>query len=123
MRDTPPQSRRPRAVLAPAEYVLPSIHAHIPTYTHPPPLPLPLRPLVDIDILKPDTGAVVLDRPHSHPPSAVESPESATPEGVLSPRGEPVSEGEEEDPRTKGQWRVMDTAEIEQHLLAYAEKD
>lgn len=34
-----------------------------------------------------------------------------------------VSEGEEEDPRTKGQWRVMDTAEIEQHLLAYAEKD
>ena len=34
-----------------------------------------------------------------------------------------VSEGQEEDPRTKGQWRVMDTAEIEQHLLAYAEKD
>ena len=34
-----------------------------------------------------------------------------------------VSEGEEEDARTRGQWRVMDTAEIEQHLLAYAEKD
>ncbi|KAH9843644.1 20S proteasome subunit [Rhodofomes roseus] len=34
-----------------------------------------------------------------------------------------VSEGEEEDPKTRGQWRVMDEKEIEQHLLAYAEKD
>ncbi|KAL6304088.1 20S proteasome subunit [Sparassis latifolia] len=34
-----------------------------------------------------------------------------------------VSEGEEEDPKTKGQWRAMDEAEIERHLLAYAEKD
>ncbi|KAI0734892.1 20S proteasome subunit [Fomitopsis betulina] len=34
-----------------------------------------------------------------------------------------VSDGEEEDPKTRGQWRVMDETEIEQHLLAYAEKD
>lgn len=34
-----------------------------------------------------------------------------------------VSDADEEDPKTRGQWRVMDTAEIEQHLLAYAEKD
>ena len=34
-----------------------------------------------------------------------------------------VSEGDEENPKTRGQWRVMDTAEIERHLLAYAEKD
>lgn len=34
-----------------------------------------------------------------------------------------VSEGDEEDARTRGQWRVMDAVEIEQHLLAYAEKD
>ncbi|KAJ7760375.1 nucleophile aminohydrolase [Mycena metata] len=34
-----------------------------------------------------------------------------------------VSEGEEEDVKTRGVWRVMGEAEIEQHLLAYAEKD
>jgi len=34
-----------------------------------------------------------------------------------------VSGGDEENPKTRGQWRVMDEAEIEQHLLAYAEKD
>jgi 20S proteasome subunit alpha 1 len=34
-----------------------------------------------------------------------------------------VSEGEEEDPKTRGKWRVMGEAEIEHHLLAYAEKD
>ena len=34
-----------------------------------------------------------------------------------------VSNGPDEDPKTKGQWRVMDEAEVEQHLLAYAEKD
>ena len=34
-----------------------------------------------------------------------------------------VSEGEGEAPRPKGLWRVMATAESEQHLLAYAETD
>ncbi|CCM03576.1 uncharacterized protein FIBRA_05712 [Fibroporia radiculosa] len=34
-----------------------------------------------------------------------------------------VSSAEEESPKTRGQWRAMDEAEIEQHLLAYAEKD
>ena len=34
-----------------------------------------------------------------------------------------VSEGEEENPKTRGQWRVMDEKKIEEHLLAYAEKD
>ena len=34
-----------------------------------------------------------------------------------------VSDCDEEDPKTRGQWRVMDEAEIERHLLAYAEKD
>lgn len=34
-----------------------------------------------------------------------------------------VSDGEEEDPKSRGQWRVMDVAEVERHLLAYAEKD
>jgi 20S proteasome subunit alpha 1 len=34
-----------------------------------------------------------------------------------------VSDGEEEDVKTRGNWRVMDEAEIERHLLAYAEKD
>ena len=34
-----------------------------------------------------------------------------------------VSTGEEEDPKTAGKWRVMDEAEVEKHLLAYAEKD
>lgn len=34
-----------------------------------------------------------------------------------------VSDGPDEDPKTKGQWRVMNEAEVEKHLLAYAEKD
>ena len=34
-----------------------------------------------------------------------------------------VSDCDEEDPKTRGKWRVMDASEIEQHLLAYAEKD
>ncbi|TEB29580.1 N-terminal nucleophile aminohydrolase [Coprinellus micaceus] len=34
-----------------------------------------------------------------------------------------VSTGEEEDLKTRGQWRVMGEAEVEKHLLAYAEKD
>ncbi|PCH41651.1 20S proteasome subunit [Wolfiporia cocos MD-104 SS10] len=34
-----------------------------------------------------------------------------------------ISSSEEENPKTRGQWRVMEEAEIEQHLLAYAEKD
>ncbi len=34
-----------------------------------------------------------------------------------------VSDAPEEDVKTRGQWRVMGEAEIEQHLLAYAEKD
>lgn len=34
-----------------------------------------------------------------------------------------VSSSEEEDAKTRGQWRVMDEVEIERHLLAYAEKD
>jgi len=34
-----------------------------------------------------------------------------------------VSEGEEEDEKVRGKWRVMGEAEIEKYLLAYAEKD
>ena len=34
-----------------------------------------------------------------------------------------VSDCDEEDLKTRGQWRVMDEEEIERHLLAYAEKD
>jgi len=34
-----------------------------------------------------------------------------------------VSNSPEEGEKTKGLWRVMDEAEIEKHLLAYAEKD
>ncbi|KAF9077108.1 nucleophile aminohydrolase [Rhodocollybia butyracea] len=34
-----------------------------------------------------------------------------------------VSTGAEEDVKTQGLWRTMDEAEIEKHLLAYAEKD
>ncbi|TFK56277.1 20S proteasome subunit [Heliocybe sulcata] len=34
-----------------------------------------------------------------------------------------VSDAEEESPKTRGQWRVMEEAEVERHLLAYAEKD
>jgi len=34
-----------------------------------------------------------------------------------------VSEGDEEDMKTRGLWRVMGEAEVERHLLAYAEKD
>lgn len=34
-----------------------------------------------------------------------------------------VSTAEEEPEESRGKWRVMDQAEVEQHLLAYAEKD
>ncbi|KAH6915465.1 proteasome subunit iota [Coprinopsis sp. MPI-PUGE-AT-0042] len=34
-----------------------------------------------------------------------------------------VSDSEDEDPKTRGSWRVMGEAEVEKHLLAYAEKD
>ncbi|KAA1465895.1 proteasome subunit iota [Dentipellis sp. KUC8613] len=34
-----------------------------------------------------------------------------------------TSSSEQEDPKTRGKWRVMDEAEVEHHLLAYAEKD
>lgn len=34
-----------------------------------------------------------------------------------------VSTADEENPKARGNWRVMDEAEVEQHLLAYAEKD
>ena len=34
-----------------------------------------------------------------------------------------VSFSEEEDIKVRGKWRVMGEAEIELHLLAYAEKD
>jgi 20S proteasome subunit alpha 1 len=34
-----------------------------------------------------------------------------------------VSNSEDEPLKTRGSWRVMDEAEVEKHLLAYAEKD
>ena len=34
-----------------------------------------------------------------------------------------VSDSEGEAAELRGQWRVMDEAEVERHLLAYAEKD
>jgi 20S proteasome subunit alpha 1 len=34
-----------------------------------------------------------------------------------------VSNSDEEDVKTRGMWRVMSEAEVERHLLAYAEKD
>ena len=34
-----------------------------------------------------------------------------------------VSNSEEENERVRGLWRVMGESEIEEHLLAYAEKD
>lgn len=34
-----------------------------------------------------------------------------------------VSTSPEENEKTRGKWRVMDEAEVEYHLLAYAEKD
>jgi 20S proteasome subunit alpha 1 len=34
-----------------------------------------------------------------------------------------VSTAEDEAPKTCGEWRVMDEAEVERYLLAYAEKD
>ena len=53
---------------------------------------------MDIDILKPDTGKMHIERPsHSASASAVESPEVATPEPERRPYTEPVSEGEEDD--------------------------
>jgi 20S proteasome subunit alpha 1 len=34
-----------------------------------------------------------------------------------------VSNSEEEGEKSRGKWRVMNETEIEDHLLAYAEKD
>lgn len=34
-----------------------------------------------------------------------------------------VSTAQDEDLKTRGEWRVMDEAEVERYLLAYAEKD
>jgi 20S proteasome subunit alpha 1 len=34
-----------------------------------------------------------------------------------------VSSADAEDPKVRGRWRVMSVDEVEQHLLAYAEKD
>jgi 20S proteasome subunit alpha 1 len=34
-----------------------------------------------------------------------------------------VSTAEAENPKTRGKWRVMSIEEVEEHLLAYAEKD
>jgi 20S proteasome subunit alpha 1 len=34
-----------------------------------------------------------------------------------------VSDSPDENPKTKGKWRVMSETEVEKHLLAYAEKD
>jgi 20S proteasome subunit alpha 1 len=34
-----------------------------------------------------------------------------------------VSNGDEEDVKTRGQWRVMAEDEVERYLLAYAERD
>ena len=34
-----------------------------------------------------------------------------------------VSTAEDEDPKTRGLWRVLSRDEVERHLLAYAEKD
>ena len=34
-----------------------------------------------------------------------------------------VSTSELEDEKVRGTWRVLDEAEIEEHLLAYAERD
>lgn len=34
-----------------------------------------------------------------------------------------VSDNDDEDPKTRGKWRVMPESEVERHLLAYAEKD
>ena len=34
-----------------------------------------------------------------------------------------VSDAEDENPKTRGQWRVLPTDEVEKHLLAFAEKD
>lgn len=34
-----------------------------------------------------------------------------------------VSSADDEDLKTRGNWRVMSEDEVEKHLLAYAEKD
>lgn len=34
-----------------------------------------------------------------------------------------VSNAEDENPKTRGQWRVLAEAEVERYLLAFAEKD
>ncbi|EJD06520.1 SPX-domain-containing protein [Fomitiporia mediterranea MF3/22] len=56
-------------------------------------------PQMDIDILKPDTGRMHIERPtHSATPSTVETPDVATPDYERQrPYTEPVSEGEEDD--------------------------
>ena len=54
--------------------------------------------IVDIDILKPDTGSMHIERPtHSASASALNSPEPLTPEPERRPYTEPLSEGEEDD--------------------------
>lgn len=60
---------------------------------------------VDVDILKPDTGALQIERPtHSHTPTSrgsnsdrQESSGILTPEDSRQPYAEPVSEGEEDE--------------------------
>ena len=57
--------------------------------------------LVDIDILKPDTGKVHIERPsHSASASVNETPETTTPDlEPIRPYAEPNSEGEEDEER------------------------
>jgi hypothetical protein len=61
---------------------------------------------VDVDILKPDTGALQIERPtHSHTPTSrgstserhSSSSGALTPEESRHPYAEPVSEGEEDE--------------------------
>ncbi|KAI0806025.1 SPX-domain-containing protein [Irpex lacteus] len=62
-------------------------------------------PQMDVDILKPDTGALQIERPtHSHTPTSrgsnsdrQESSGILTPEDSRQPYAEPVSEGEEDE--------------------------
>ena len=57
---------------------------------------------VDIDILKPDTGKMHIERPsHSQTASAVETPEVFTPDYEARPYNEPVSEGEDDEYENK----------------------
>lgn len=60
---------------------------------------------MDVDILKPDTGALQIERPtHSHTPTSRGSNSdrqgssgALTPEEARHPYAEPVSEGEEDE--------------------------